>query len=364
MEVRGRDARLRRVNSRNGYRIGPVDLDTLSDAEIEAVARLRQELGVERVPEDPPTPLPVIIQHIRATVPGQWRARFLAHDASDKLAGYGLAQRNLEDKDNPHIRWCEVAVATEHRRRGLGRALFAEAVAACEGQGDDVLFVGQTSDRVPSGEAFMRALGAKAGLAMKINQLDLSTVDRAHVAEWARLDPPGYRLERVDDVVPEKMLRPFIEAAGGINDMPKGTIDFNDSTLTETQIRQRESYIRQAGGRWWLLVAVDEATGEGVGFTEVMFDPRNAHEIEQEGTAVVRAHRGNRLGLWMKAVMLERVLAELPGSRFIRTGNANANAQMIGINEQLGFRYAWQTTLWQIPIAEARAATRREAAKA
>jgi GNAT superfamily N-acetyltransferase len=189
---------------------------------------------------------------------------------------------------------------------------------------------------------------------MKLNQLDLREVDRTKVREWARIDPPGYRLERIDDTVPHALVRPYIEAANGINDMPRGDIAFNDWKLDEAQIRQREAYYRQAGRRWWLILAVHEATGAGVGFTEVEFDPRDPHAIEQQGTAVVAAHRGHRLGLWMKAAMLERILDELRESRFIRTGNANVNQQMLAINTQLGFRQAWQDTIWQIPIADAR----------
>jgi mycothiol synthase len=107
---------------------------------------------------------------------------------------------------------------------------------------------------------------------------------------------------------------------------------------------------------WWLLLAIDEQTGEGVGFTEVEFNPLDPHAIQQEGTAVVAAHRGHNIGLWLKAVMLERILAERRDSHFIRTGNANVNAQMLAINAKLGFAYAWQSTLWQLPIADARRA--------
>ena len=341
-----------------GYTITRVDVPNASDAEIEEVARLRQRLGQERVPEDPPTPIAIIAQRTRANPPGRWRAAFLARDAKGALAGYGVTERNLEDKDNAHIRWSDIGIAPEHRRRGIGTALFARVVEACADQGDDLAFVFQSNDRVPAGNEFLRALGAHAGLAMKVNQLDLAAVDRAKVAEWARLDPPGYRVVSVDDVVPDSLVKTYIEASAGINDMPKGSIGFNDFTLTEAQIRQRESFFREAGAHWWLLMAVHEASGSGVAFTEVVFDPRQPHEIEQEGTAVVKEHRGHRLGLWLKAVMLERILAEIPNARFIRTGNANVNAQMIAINEQLGFRYAWQTTLWQIPIADARAIAR------
>jgi GNAT superfamily N-acetyltransferase len=338
------------------HTIEPADLQTLTDAEILEVARIRQELALERTPEDPPTPLEVIARQLRAHPPGQWRALFLARERGGRLAGYGTTSRNLKDTENAHIRWSDMAVKPEHRRRGLGRALFAHVVASLSGQGDNLVLVSETSDRVPSGEAFARAIGAKAGLPMKMNQLDLTRVDRATVAKWSRAAPNGYRLERIDDRVPGEFVKPYIHASEGINDMPRGDMAFNDWKLDEAQIRQRESYFKQAGLTWWLLLAIDDRTGEGVGFTEVEFNPLDPHAIQQEGTAVVAAHRGHGIGLWLKAVMLERILAERRDSRFIRTGNANVNAQMLAINDKLGFTYAWQSTLWQLPIADARKA--------
>ena len=71
---------------------------------------------------------------------------------------------------------------------------------------------------------------------------------------------------------------------------------------------------------------------------------------------MIDAHRGHKLGLWMKAAMLDRILRERPEAKVIRTGNANTNAQMLGINTQLGFKVAWQSMLWQLPIAQARTA--------
>jgi hypothetical protein len=218
-----------------------------------------------------------------------------------------------------------------------------------------------TNDRASAGGHFLEKIGAQAGLPMKTNQLVIADVDRAKVAEWATLAPAGYRLERVDDVVPPALVAPYIQAANAINDMPRGDLKMGDWKLTEEQIRDQESRRAQIGAHWWMLLAIEEATGEGAGYTEISHDPKQPWVIGQGGTAVARGHRGHRLGLWMKAVMLERILRELPAAKYIRTGNANTNAQMLGINTDLGFRLAWQSALWQLPIADARKAVGRTA---
>jgi len=66
---------------------------------------------------------------------------------------------------------------------------------------------------VPSGEAFAQAIGAKPGLPMKMNQLDLAAVDRRKVREWSEAAPKGYRLEQIDDTVPEEFVKAYIEAS-------------------------------------------------------------------------------------------------------------------------------------------------------
>jgi len=352
------------MNDPVGYPILGFEPLQLAPAQLREAALLYQALQRERTPEDPLTPVEAIERRLRADVPNQWRAFFGARDAAGALVGYGVVSRSLNQPENAHLRWTELVVSAKHRRKGVGRSLMRRLVDAVADQGDDVVLMAQTTDRVPSGFEFARWIGAEPGLDMKTNQLDLSKVDRAKVEEWAAISPQGYRLERIDGTVPAELVAPYIQASNGMNDAPRGDLKMADWKLTEEQIRERESWFKQTGTEWWLLVAVHQASGEGAGFTEVTYDPKISHVIWQQGTAVIDAHRGHRLGMWMKAVMLKRIQGERPNALFIRTGNANTNAQMLGINTQLGFVQAWSACLWQISIADARRAVGLERAGA
>ena len=339
-----------------GYRIDRVDPADLPEAEQESIARLFQVMGHELLPDEPMRPMPAILARLRSKPANQWSARVRARDDKGNVVGFVGGGRSLNEPENAHIMWCELQVHPEHRRKGLGTALLREFVLACEGQHPELVFMGMGNDRAPSGEGFLRHVGAQAGLPMKTNQLDLKSVDRAQVAEWAKLDPAGYRLERIDKVVPDRLVQAYLDSSNGMNDAPKGDLKMADWKLTEEQVRDREDWFRQVGVEWWLILAIHEATGQGAGFTEVTYDPKQPWAIWQQGTAVIDPHRGHRLGLWMKAAMLDRILRERPEAKVIRTGNANTNEQMLGINTQLGFRVAWQSTIWQLPIAEAKRA--------
>jgi len=352
------------VTDPQGYRIEAFEPRELAPEQLREAALFEQALQHERVPEDPLMDPVAIEARLRASAPGQWRAFIGARHKSGAIVGYSGVFWGKSEPGNQHLRWCEIAVAPAHRRRGLGRALLRRVIQAVADQGDDLVFMSQVSDRVPAAERFARAIGATPGLAMKTNQLDLASADRARVSEWAAAAPTGYRLERVDGPVPAELIRPYIESASGMNDAPRGDLRMDDWELTEKQIRDRETWQEQAGIELWLILAVHEATGAGAGFTEVSYDPRVPHLIWQQGTAVIDAHRGHRIGLWMKAVMLDRILNERKRARFIRTGNANTNAQMLAINTQLGFKPAWSAALWQLTLADARRAVGLERAGA
>jgi GNAT superfamily N-acetyltransferase len=333
-----------------GYTIERVDNATASDELVRQLVAFQHALDAERLPEDPPRPAEQIAGGFRITSQ-IWKREYFGLFHSGKLVGGATVGRNLVGSNLGH-RNVDVAVHPEHRRRGLGRALFAQAVDAV-GDGEDILVNGWTSDRVPAGAAFAERVGAKAGLRMRTSQLDLKAVDRALIREWASLDPQGYRIEWILDGTPDHLMDNVLEALRAINRMPREGLQMEDWTFTAETIRESERTMKARGLEDWFILALHDSGGSA-GFTDIAVDRAYLHVLHQRGTAVVPEHQGKGVGKWMKALMIEKVLRELPEARFIRTENAGTNAAMLGINVKMGFRPAWENVIWQLPLVDAK----------
>lgn len=335
-----------------GYTVREVDLHEADDRLVAAVVAFTHAVDAEQVPEDPPAPAEAIAARLRNRSQFGERTDWLAQKG-DLVVGR-LAMHENKSGSNAHIREASLHVLADHRRRGLGTALFAAAVASLPDDGSVKLVESWTSRRVPAGAAFAERLGAKPGMQLRVSQVDLQSIDRALMREWAALDPKGYRLEWIEDVVPDQLMGAAVEAFGAINRMPREGLEMEDWKFTPEIIRDWERQMRARGQRNWTLLALEEATGAGAGFTGVFFDPRVPSVVHQGGTAVDPAHQGRDIGKWLKARMVERILAEMPGARFIRTDNAGSNAPMLAINGRMGFREAWWMDIWQLPLADAK----------
>lgn len=304
----------------------------------------------ERVPEDPVTPDAVYARQLTAP-PSHFR--LMAWTASEAGTVVGIAYLQLPDVDNLEMGWAGVLVAPEARRRGIGRHLLRRVAERASAERRSTL-VGSVSDRVPSGAAFAGAVGATPGLEAHTNQLDLRTIESAGVRrriDESKVKAAGYRVAWVDWAnADDAVIAQVAQAYEAINDMPKGDIAFEDERWDVRRTRERAAHFAQMGLEVWTAIAIHDATGAGVGFTELNLTPEVPEIVQQQGTAVTPAHRGHGLGMLLKATALERLLRERPAARFIRTGNADVNEAMLRINTELGFRPAWSTALWQADV--------------
>jgi mycothiol synthase len=66
-------------------------------------------------------------------------------------------------------------------------------------------------------------------------------------------------------------------------------------------------------------------------------------------------YRNRGLGRWLKAAMLERVLDDRPEVKRVRTENADSNAPMLKINQELGFRHYFAEYDWQVSVESVKA---------
>ena len=338
------------IGAPTGYRIQQVELASADDALMRQLVAFAHAVDGEVHPEDPRRPDAMIEARLRTTSKLSQRREFIA-SAGDRLVGRAMFSRNLTGS-NEHIREIELAVHPDHRRRGVGRALLAAGLSEIA-EGDAKLIEWFTTSRVPASGAVSTHLGATPGLRMRVSQLELGSIDRALMQAWAALIP-GYRLEWIVDQIPAHLLEQALEAFRAINRMPLEDLDMEPWKFTEEIVRDWERTRKGRGQTYWLILAIENATGEAAGFTDVVFDHRYPHQIHQGGTAVDPKHQGRDIGKCVKAMMVNRIIAEMPEARFIRTENAGSNAPMLAINVKMGFAPAWEDTIWQLALADAK----------
>jgi GNAT superfamily N-acetyltransferase len=336
--------------------IVPVDYRSLSEEQIVALNAFENAMGAESDPDDPPTPLEVT----RATATNHPDVvvinEFWALETDGSIAGLGFSWWK-QTPENRHVAHSRMEILPTHRRRGLAKALLPRVLDAVEADGRS-LIITWTSDRAPAGEAFARRVGAEPASAVHANRLLLADVDRDVVRRWVEEGPvraPDYELLMLDDVYPDDLIEEIVRLQDVMNTAPRDDLDMEDEEHTVEEMRQREQQGVAAGTTRWSLFAKHVPTGELVGLSVVYWNPAQPDTVFQGDTGVQPEHRGHALGKWLKAAMIERIFRDLPDAVDIRTGNADSNDAMLGINHALGFKPYVAQMNWQVPVERVRA---------
>lgn len=263
----------------------------------------------------------------------------------------GVAEWHVSFYDNLHLAWLTVEVHPEHRRRGHGTALFDALVDRTRSAGRTLL----GADAWESDAT--RAFAARHKLELKsvevnrrqlLADVDPVLVDRLH--DGAAASAAAYELVRCPPRTPDDQLDAMAEMVASINDAPLDDLDLEDEVFTADRVRAYEHAYAERGYLLHRLVARHRETGELAGQTAVAVDLERPHLAQQHDTSVVRAHRGHRLGMLLKAGMLQWLREEQPQVVSIDTWNAASNRFMIGVNEELGYRVLGTALAFQRPV--------------
>ena len=308
----------------------------------------------EDEPIEPPSSYGFFGMYLRQgfnLTPGETWAAF---DEDGTVVGYyriGLPDlENLDKADGGPT------VHPARRRRGIGRELLRHEGTRAQRHGRTLFSATTTAGS--AGDGFAQAVGARLDLdeVRRVQYLrEISAETIASLRATAEKAAAEYSLVSWQGPVPEEYYAPMAEVLNAFNDAPHG--ENEEPEIWDAQrVRERTGIPQRAGLlRGHSVAAIADATGEMAAFSEVVVEPEHPQWGFQQLTAVIRSHRGHRLGLFVKTAMLELLASAEPQLEWIATGNAASNAHMIAVNEQLGYQVVepgWRS--YEIPVANMR----------
>jgi mycothiol synthase len=332
------------------YPITLIDFKNSTPDEYQRYNEFENKIRKEYWPDDPPRPLDEFIQFIQ-NIPNYMEVIAWAAWNPQKTDVIALAEAEMfRSGENDHILFFTIEVLPELRQQGMGRRLLKTLVEAAQ-QKQRRLLMAQTYSSVPAGEKFMRQIGAQPGLTNDVNQLRLSELNRELLQRWqdeSRVKAAGFELGLWEGPYPEDQIEAIARLWDLTNQSPKGDLEYGDIHRTADDLRQQETMLFAQGTQRWTLYVKEISSGKIAGYTEVMWNSNSPAILEQSFTGVFPEYRGKKLGRWLKAAMLEKVLRERPQVQLVRTRNANINEPMLKINHQLGFKPYFSNIIWQV----------------
>jgi GNAT superfamily N-acetyltransferase len=302
-------------------------------------------------PEEPPPTLGQTTAFLTSTPPASRRLLWTAVTGDGTTVGVACLRLPV-DTDSRRPCEIEVRVRPEYRRRGAGSRLLRAAADAARAEGHSTIVV-QAVAGTPAID-FLEARGFRCVLVMAGLLLRMDEVDQAWLADVVRSGPPGYRLVRWAGTVPAELADTLAHAKTAMSELPVGNRAFEPGAWDADRVREMAEVVAKRGDDLYTVAAVygDPPGVRIAGFTEVVVPGAAPTRAAQYDTAVVPEHRGRRLGIWVKAGMLDWLRSERPEVGEIETDNADDNSHMLAVNERLGFRRQREYREYQADVAD------------
>jgi mycothiol synthase len=326
-----------------------IDTRSASPEEYAALSDFWNAIRKEREPEEAPLSQEERVANWRNRVSFHVEHAWVAFEGP-RVVAVGLADY-FDKEENRHLLGVNISVLPEWRRQGIARDLLSRILEVAQETGRHLLTI-DTAASVPAGEAFMKRLGAEAGLETHLNILRVADLDGGLLESWiarASERASAYSIIFHDGPpYPEERLAEVANLFKVMNTAPRGDLDVEDEEFSAEQVREWEARTAATGTKRFTAWAALRETGELVGVNELFWKASRPDTVENGATGVRPEHRDRGLGRWLKAANLLRVLDQHPEVTKVRTGNADSNRPMLNINYTMGFRPAIAYRVWQV----------------
>ncbi|HSS69013.1 MAG TPA: GNAT family N-acetyltransferase [Nocardioidaceae bacterium] len=248
-----------------------------------------------------------------------------------------VASVELPVWDNQHMAFVELVIAPDYRGSGIGARVLDQVYAVMKTNDRSLLIANawKGSDL----ERFWLDHGLEMGseaAQRRLRPLDLDWphLDRLHAEALAA--STAYDIVQVTQPVSDDLVEEMVQLQLTMNDAPVDGLTVDDDVWDAKRYRATESAAANRRMTPHRLVARHRDSGDVAGFTVVAVEHDRPHLGFQEDTAVIRAHRGHRLGVRLKIEMLRYLREAEPRIVQIDTWNAVSNSHMIAVNDAIG----------------------------
>lgn len=324
-------------------------------------------------------------QYPHETLPIEVFKRRIAHDKRSNMKFVYLLMEDNEKnpigfsalyintgKTNRALCRSDYYIKPQFRRQGMFKKLFLESLKLLPDYVKIIAFFFRVDDNQRNPQEYLSlnkkfeglagVLDAKLAFVGRRSESDLTKQNLETVSKNAKelkqkAKENGYTVFFVEklsfDNLPftrAQFVRLLVELD---NDMPRDESAQEDSTFTEEDFVNSFSDAEANGLTNWLYIAMDNKTQLPIAMTETNIRSTNPDLANVGDTGVQRNHRGKKLGLTLKTLMLEQLLTNSLTKGKVKywiTYNAKSNNYMISINDELGYVQSSLEYQWEVSI--------------